>query len=70
MFSGPDMVEGYKNLLHGWFSKSWSPFGYSSRFTTAPIGVPKQDPNFGNYPHVKRREAVLSKPLPGNLPFL
>ena len=33
------------------FSKLWAPFGYGLYYSTSYLGIPKWDPNFGNYPH-------------------
>ena len=37
-------------LLCGLFSKLWALFGYRLYYGTQYLGVPKWDPDFGNYP--------------------
>ena len=37
---------------NGVFSKLWAPLGYRLFYGTYYLGVPKSDPDFGNYPNV------------------
>ena len=39
--------------IYGLFSKSWAPSGHVFYYGTECLGIPKWDPNFGDYPEPK-----------------